>query len=586
MHGTRKRKRKVTEPNDEVFTPPVVVDYMLAAIESQRGRPLSFLDRVLEPSAGDGAFVRVLVRRISMSVAASNAGWSHSGLEDSLRAFEVNPALAASLRNLVFDELQSGGCPAVRARELVASWIREEDFLTAILPFPFDAVVGNPPYVRYDAIDKEKVHVYRRDYCTFSGRCDLYVPFIQRALSVIAHDGVFCFICSNRFAKNDYGARLRSFISGSYHIALYLNLEHADVFGPDVAAYPAIVMADRKRGLPTLAATVANLAMTPFSALAFPDSPLLMAFPRWYAGNEPWTTTDPAALANARKVQRILPLLVDSAPGTRFGIGVATGADAVFVQKKGVPGVEEDCLLPLVTGDDVRSGRVRGENVLVNPFRPDETGLLRDFAERPGLTRYLERHRAALSGRFVAKNKEWYRTIDRVNWSLFRSPKILLPDIQSGGIVGLDATGGVYPHHNLYWIISKGWPLPVLAAILRSSFVTRQIREASSEMRGGSIRYQAKNLERLRIPSRTAVSDAECDKLSAAFAASDLAAIDGTVDAIVARLVNSSDSAVDLDYCLEDASGQMLLAMEASAECDARTPVRRSARKAIFNPSD
>ncbi len=571
MLGTRKRKRKVTEPNAEVFTPPAVVDYMLASIESHRGRPLSFMDRMLEPSAGDGAFVRALVRRISSSIAAANAGWSHPELEDSLRAFEVNPALVTSLRDLVFDELQSSGCPAVRARELIALWIREEDFLTAALPFHFDAVVGNPPYVRYDAIDKEKVHVYRRDYCTFSGRCDLYVPFIQRALSVIGNDGVFCFICSNRFAKNDYGTRLRSFITGSYHIALYLNLEHADVFGPDVAAYPAIIMADRKCGQPTFATTVANLAMTPFSALTFPDSPWLTAFSRWYKGNEPWTTTDPVALANARRIQRVLPLLVDSAPGTHFGIGIATGADAVFVRKGDVSDVEKDCLLPLVTGDDVRSGRIRGENVLVNPFRSDETGRLWDFAERPGLARYLERHRTALSGRFVAKNKEWYRTIDRVNWSLFRSPKILLPDIQPGGVVGLDATGDVYPHHNLYWIISKGWPLPVLAAILRSSFVTRQIRETSSEMRGGSIRYQAKNLERLRIPPCTAVSDAERDRLSAAFAASDLSTIDETVDTIVARLVDSSNLTANFDDCLEDASGQLLLAMDIAAEYDSKS---------------
>ena len=50
-------KRKPTEPNAEVFTPASVVDYMLDAVETDLGRRLSFRDRVLEPSAGDGAFV-------------------------------------------------------------------------------------------------------------------------------------------------------------------------------------------------------------------------------------------------------------------------------------------------------------------------------------------------------------------------------------------------------------------------------------------------------------------------------------------------------------------------------------------------
>ena len=52
-----KPKRKPTESNAEVFTPAPVVDYMLDAVETDLGHGLSFQDRVLEPSAGDGAFV-------------------------------------------------------------------------------------------------------------------------------------------------------------------------------------------------------------------------------------------------------------------------------------------------------------------------------------------------------------------------------------------------------------------------------------------------------------------------------------------------------------------------------------------------
>ena len=38
--------------------------------------------------------------------------------------------------------------------ELVARWIREEDFLLARIDEQFDVVVGNPPYIRYDAISR------------------------------------------------------------------------------------------------------------------------------------------------------------------------------------------------------------------------------------------------------------------------------------------------------------------------------------------------------------------------------------------------------------------------------------------------
>lgn len=531
---------------------------MLDAVEANLGRQLSYRDRVLEPSAGDGAFVKPLLERIILSM--QRGDWSDAMLDRALLAFETNPIHAATLRRTVADRLRLAGCPNRRIGELVAEWIREEDFLCARIDDHFDAVVGNPPYVRYDAIDDTKRFEYERRYRTFRGRCDLCVPFVERSLALLAPRGVFCFICSNRFAKSDYGRRLRAYITAGFHVALFLNLEHAYVFGKDVAAYPAIMTIDRKHGEPTFATTVSSLSATPLSSCRIGHPSCLDEFPEWYRGDDPWATTNAAVFQFARRIEGGLPTLVNSAQGTRFGIGVATGNDAVFVRPCLEPGVEADCLLPLVTGDDVRSGVRWGGAYLVNPFRMDASGTVRDLSETPGLRSYLERHRKDLERRFVAKRKEWYRTIDRVSWRLFKTPKILLPDIQRGGVVGLDRDGSLYPHHNLYWIVSDGWPLELLAAILKSGFVTRQIRWASSEMRGGSIRYQTKNLDRLRIPPRNAVTAAEERILVAAFAKNDTATLDRIVDAIVERCLQCGD------YAPNEEPEQLLFAMEPSGQ--------------------
>ena len=551
-------KRKPTEPNAEVFTPPSVVHYMLDAVETDLGRRISALDRVLEPSAGDGAFVLPLVERIARSL--PSAGWKCHGLNRSLLAFETNPRHAASLRSSVSALLRKSGCPQARAEELVTRWIREEDFLRARIDEPFDVVVGNPPYVRYDAIGKNDAAEYERLYPTFRGRCDLYVPFVERSLSLLAPGGVFSFICSNRFAKSDYGKRLRAYIAAEYHVALFLNLEHAEVFGKEIAAYPAILMIDRRRGEPTSAVTVPSLADIPLSYYRFGRSNRLDEFSKWYDGDAPWATTSASVFRFMQRISDHLPTLEQSAPGTRFGIGVATGNDAAFVLVGNDSGIEPDCLLPLVTGDDVRAGIPWGGSYLVNPFRPDASGMIRDLSERPGLSRYLERHRAKLSSRFVAKRKEWYRTIDRVNWTLFKTPKILLPDIQRGGVVGIDRDGSLYPHHNLYWITSKGWPLDLLAAFLESDFVTTQIRWASCEMRGGSIRYQAKNLGRLRLPPCNAISASERKKLVRASSENDLSALNRIVDGIVDRCL-----AYETALRPEEPT-QLLFAMESTVE--------------------
>ena len=75
--------------------------------------------------------------------------------------------------------------------------------------------------------------------------------------------------------------------------------------------------------------------------------------------------------------------------------------------------------------------------------------------------------------------------------------------------------GRFYPHHNLYWVTSDSWDLRALQALLRSSQVLMQIRAFSVQMRGGSVRYQAQTLRRVRIPLLATLSAAVVDRLSA-----------------------------------------------------------------------
>ena len=67
--------------------------------------------------------------------------------------------------------------------------------------------------------------------------------------------------------------------------------------------------------------------------------------------------------------------------------------------------------------------------------------------------------------------------------------------------------GSYYPHHNLYWITSNTWDLRALKGLLRSSPVVTQVRAYSVQMRGGSLRWQAQTLRRIRLPRLSSLSD-------------------------------------------------------------------------------
>lgn len=116
--------------------------------------------------------------------------------------------------------------------------------------------------------------------------------------------------------------------------------------------------------------------------------------------------------------------------GFKIGIGVATGADKVFIGRNLIYHIEEELLLPILTSKDVKNNDLHWSgNYLFNPF--DDEGKVIELSKYPKARAYLELHREQLQGRHVSKKNpsNWYRTIDRVYKELLSKPKILLPDI-------------------------------------------------------------------------------------------------------------------------------------------------------------
>ena len=51
-----------------------------------------------------------------------------------------------------------------------------------------------------------------------------------------------CYICSNRWLKNQYGESLRKLVSSAYHLSHIIDLENTNPFQEAVIAYPAITL--------------------------------------------------------------------------------------------------------------------------------------------------------------------------------------------------------------------------------------------------------------------------------------------------------------------------------------------------------
>lgn len=518
-----------------VFTRPEVVAYMMRETRRAGGfRKWSGL-RVLEPSCGDGAFVLPLVD----ALVAESPDWNDSSLNDFLCAFDISEESMSRVRNAVDAKLSAAGCPkAVRGR-LLSRWFFCEDFLLYDFTGKFDVVIGNPPYIRFDNLDSAKQSAYKSRYCTFSERCDIYVPFFERSMSLLSKRGVLSFICSNRFVRSSYGRRLRKMIGDSFHVALYLNMEHTQPFETEVSAYPAIFVLDRRMGRETYSGEISTLdyGMLERCRTGIAKS-CLSRFDHWYGDGEAWLTTDCTVRSMMDNVASSFPTIEESGAGTRIGIGVASGADDIYVAPQLSAEVERDCLLPLVASEDIRNGRIEwNKRYMFNPYDNQDDRQMLDLERFPRASAYLNRHAEKLKSRYCAKKHPdaWYRTLDRIKYSTLRAPKLLLPDIQRGGNVALDERGEYYPHHNVYWITSASWDMKALCVIMRSSFVTNQMRCVSMQMRGGSIRYQSQNLRNIHIPAWSSLDERDVSALATLYSEKDIKKIDACVERVVAK---------------------------------------------------
>jgi adenine-specific DNA-methyltransferase len=140
----------------------------------------------------------------------------------------------------------------------------------------------------------------------------------------------------------------------------------------------------------------------------------------------------------------------------------------------------------------------------------------------PRLGAYLDDNQYRLRGRHIAQQRPatWYRTIDRVHQDLTARPKLLIPDIKAAAHPVLDE-GGYYPHHNLYYVVSDVWDLEVLGGLLLSDIANLFVGAYCVKMRGGTYRFQAQYLRRIRVPDPRSINRRDARSLARAFAARD-----------------------------------------------------------------
>lgn len=520
----------------EVFTRRWVVELILDLCGYTPDLDLTE-KRVVEPAVGSGAFLGSILERLLAAREKHCPDVSWEDLAPAVHAMDLQQDHVLASRDLVVARLKGAGCPEDVAKSLAIAWVRTADFLLDpdALGEEADYVVGNPPYIRIEDLSAERLVAYRRACRTMGGRSDVYIGFYERGLDLLKPGGRLGFICADRWMRNQYGRRLREkIVTDGFAVDTCLVMHDVEAFENDVSAYPAItILRQGPQGSVALGDATSRFdekAAIDFASWTFSDAKTPMRnevvrgahLPHWHHTSDSWPDCSPETMAWLEAIQEKYPLLEDREVGTRVGIGVATGADAVYVTRD-PEAVEPERMLPLAMSADIKSGSYEWTgHYLVNPW--EEDGLI-DLDEWPRLASYLNQNGAAILRRSISKRvpNRWHRTIDRVTLSLTDRPKLLLEDMKRQPHPVLEP-GGHYPHHNLSYLVSEVWDLEALGGLLLSEVIERQIAAYCVKMRGKTLRFQVQYLRRVRAPRPSDLPAEVLSELADAFRRRDRAA--------------------------------------------------------------
>jgi len=494
------------EERGAIFTRHEVVEFILDLVGYTTDHKL-YNYRLVEPSFGEGDFLLPIVSRLLASYKENSEERFDivEDLGDAIRAVEINRESINSTRSQLLNIMQDNEISENDAHLLIDNWIIEGDFLLLELPFTFTHAIGNPPYIRQEQIPDILLTEYRKRYATIYDRADLYIPFIESCLANLSQNGILGFICSDRWMKNKYGQALRAMIAKDYNLEYYIDMVDTPAFTSEVIAYPAITVIKRATAGLTRIARRPQICSDTLSSLVqamqskeIPKESGVIEVAEVSKHREPWILQSFDQLAVVRRLEAEFPSLEES--GCKVSIGVATGADKVYIKPFENLDVELDRKLPIVKTKDIQSGIVRWQGLgVINPFNDD--GSLVDLSKYPRLAKYFELHSDTIKNRNCAKKNptSWYRTIDRIYPALMHRPKLLIPDIKGDAHIVYE-DGQLYPHHNLYFITSDDWNLKALQAVLQTGIARLFVSVYSIKMRGGYFRFQAQYLRRIRLP--------------------------------------------------------------------------------------
>lgn len=419
----------------------------------------------------------------------------------------------------------------------------EESFHSVMMAGGFDAIVGNPPYIRIQAMKQwapQEVEFYKQHYTAASkGNYDIYAVFVEKGLDLLKKDGRLGYILPHKFFNARYGAPLRQLIAQGDYLEEIVHFGDQQVFD-NVTTYTCLLFLN-KAGCDTFHVTKVDKLDAWRGALGVePELSADKDDPQASDQEAPGVKasgTLPAEEVDAGKWNFIvgpgaplyrrlkqMPVTLDDI-ADKISQGIRTSANSVYVlDLVSTSGetitahskeLDQDVTLEraavslFLRGREIKPYQILPSGkVVIMPYQIEDsqasllssTELAKHY---PRTLDYLKENRKRLSSREGGKfrGQDWYAYGRKQNIELMLMPKILVPDIADRASFALDERGE-YAFTSGYGITLKATTqesIKYVLGLLNSNVLDFYLKKISTPLRGGFFRYFTQYLAPLPI---------------------------------------------------------------------------------------
>ncbi len=311
--------------------------------------------RASNPKITDRQITQAEAKELAFDRAAGFRAALGGEFGDPVRIASGATTISAPLGEEGQGELLGGVGEGLRQRRLAAGLVeqaretaRRERFLHWQIAFPnvwsgldqpkpaggFDAVIGNPPYVRQERLTAIKPAL-AAGYESFSGQADLYLYFFEQGLRLLKPGGRVAYVVNNKWLKAGYAENMRCMLldPAKAETDLLIDFGHARAFFPDADVFPNVAVVRRPGGGrpgTTITVSVPPRETAPDDKLPAAVEAASFPLPRAMFTSGGWTLEPKPVMDLLEKVRTAGAPLIDYA-GVAPLYGVKTGFNEAYL---------------------------------------------------------------------------------------------------------------------------------------------------------------------------------------------------------------------------------------------------------------